>query len=316
MAKKTIFGTLAMVLALSFGLVLAGCKTDDDTNGGDTPPSGGDKTVTFTLAKVDANTFTITVDGADWKESTDGSGALLTNSSSEDNKSQAVHYVLDFSGATVTKYQGLSSISNYDAGSNYFTYSISGKVITATLIPPPGEMSNAVGFSDLSGTIKGKSTINEYNGACLVTNGGDGIGPTAGGTTTYVVKPDAGITFGGGDNNNGYTGEGATPESFNVSARGIQYSIQIRTVENFAAAITDTGAGSQTRLGFTVKVNGTSQTITEAYSESGRGRAYVCFGDGSSLTGTETVTLTYDGTGAFAGKLKIFTDKAVPWDNH
>ncbi|GHV59016.1 hypothetical protein AGMMS49579_26640 [Spirochaetia bacterium] len=50
-----LFGLIAIVAMIGIGL--AGCDPEEE------PTSG---TVTFTLAKASANSFTITVDGADW----------------------------------------------------------------------------------------------------------------------------------------------------------------------------------------------------------------------------------------------------------
>jgi hypothetical protein len=61
-SKNLLLAAMA-ALVLTFGLVVVGC---DDGKGDDDGDKG--KTVTFTLAKVDEKSFTITVDGAKWNE--------------------------------------------------------------------------------------------------------------------------------------------------------------------------------------------------------------------------------------------------------
>jgi hypothetical protein len=115
-------------------------------------------------------------------------------------------------------------------------------------------------------------------------------------------------------------GSGATVSSCMVEDNGAVYSIELRCNADFDTDIGLKGIGIGTSdtadaaKGFTVKVNGTTQTINEAYAYKLSSKAYIKFGDGSSLKGNETVTISYDGaSGAFAGKLQGFTDKNVPW---
>jgi hypothetical protein len=106
---------------------------------------------------------------------------------------------------------------------------------------------------------------------------------------------------GGGDETSGYT--------FEVSDIGSAYGITIRGV-NITTDIT----GGMT--GFTVKADGVAQTVSEAYIYGDKpDSAYLSFGDGESLTTSSVVTISYDGTGAFAGKLDTFTDKACTWSS-
>ncbi|MDR2433270.1 MAG: hypothetical protein LBD47_01710 [Treponema sp.] len=103
---------------------------------------------------------------------------------------------------------------------------------------------------------------------------------------------------------------GAGSYTFEVSDNGNAYSITIRGV-NITTDISDG------RTGFTVKVDGADQTLSEAYAyKSKSDNAYVKFGDGESLTTSSVVTISYDGTGAFAGQLDTFTDKVCTWDDH
>jgi hypothetical protein len=265
--KKKLFLVAMAACVLALGLVLIGCKSDsDDEGGGD--DTGGD-----------------IVWAGTWKQIKDANDAALGSADSH-----TINLVKD-AGYSVTGPQvgripqagknGTSWDPNATLGSDtalklensvyalYLTY----EKISATQIKITG--SNAL-INELKGIYEKQSS----------TGGGDG---------------------------GGYSGTGVTPTEFVVASSGIVYGISIRTD---AAIDSNIGTGmkdDQTKQGFIVKVNGNPEDINKVYSYSTEPKVYVQFGDGESLTGTETVTLSYDGTGAYADKLKIFTDKLVSW---
>jgi hypothetical protein len=61
--KKNLVEILVMVLV--FGMMVVGC--DDGSTNGNGSENGGGKTVTFSINKVNERTFTVTVEGAKWK---------------------------------------------------------------------------------------------------------------------------------------------------------------------------------------------------------------------------------------------------------
>ncbi|GHV58403.1 hypothetical protein AGMMS49579_25850 [Spirochaetia bacterium] len=145
---------MLLMIALSL-MVLAGCKPETD----DTEPEG--KTVTLTLAKASATSFTITVDGANW-----------TNA-----------YVADLVDFSVLTYNNAgTAMMVHDT---QFNQALSGKVVTATL---------KSAYSGLAGTLKLMSDEELTRAYGSVTTDG-GRGTSIGGTTTYVGKPAKGITF-------------------------------------------------------------------------------------------------------------------------
>jgi hypothetical protein len=83
MAKKLCVGMLVIVLA--FGITVVGCddgSTDDNDK----------KTVTFSLNKVNYRTFTVTVDGAKWKNVSHVTPSLLADS----------NFSVTFTGGTIS----------------------------------------------------------------------------------------------------------------------------------------------------------------------------------------------------------------------
>jgi hypothetical protein len=174
MMKNRIFvcGTMAMALAAVF--TFAGC--DDSL-----PEDPGPTTVTFTLAKVGTNGFSITVDGADW-EYADGD---FTNSVARD----AARKLLDFGSLSVTDNDD-NSVNNdqYDC----FDYTIAGKVITAALKSGYSSVSGTLKFPDhgLGENSRGYTNVlPEY----FWDEGADQGGGK--GYNIFIGKPETGITF-------------------------------------------------------------------------------------------------------------------------
>jgi hypothetical protein len=119
-------------------------------------------------------------------------------------------------------------------------------------------------------------------------------------------------TGGGDDGGGNTTGDDDTVASsytFTVTDTGIYYGITIRDTTITA----DITGGME---GFTVKADGTVQTLAGAYAYADSpNKAYVNFGDGTSLTTSSVVTISYDGTGPFAGQLTPFTDQVCEWES-
>jgi hypothetical protein len=150
-SKNLLLAAMA-ALVLTFGLVVVGC---DDGKGDD---DGGDKgkTVTFTMEKVDANSFTVTVAGAKWNDIITAE-FITSDDLKADNTADQVRNVFEVVKTSDT-------------------------VITATRRDTYLSVS-------ISGTIKVVAGFGYTS-----TDGGDI--PYFGGTTTYVdVTPNGGITF-------------------------------------------------------------------------------------------------------------------------
>jgi hypothetical protein len=149
-----LFGIAAIAAVIAIGL--AGCSTDD----------GGGKTVTFTLTKVSATSFSVAVEGANWTpQDTENKFDLLD--------------VLDLTGITVGSLTG--DMMGFDV-----VVSGDNKTFTATL-------PSWVASQGMSGTIIFSSDLGSVAGESMRTDGGPT--PAAGGDTTYVGKPAEGITF-------------------------------------------------------------------------------------------------------------------------
>ena len=68
--------------------------------------------------------------------------------------------------------------------------------------------------------------------------------------------------------------------------------------------------------GFTVKVNNTPVTVNSAYCYASDPKIYINFGAGGPIyTQSAVVTVSYDGTGPFAGILQKFSDKKAKWSD-
>ncbi|MDR0377813.1 MAG: hypothetical protein LBH70_08480 [Spirochaetaceae bacterium] len=107
---------------------------------------------------------------------------------------------------------------------------------------------------------------------------------------------------GGGD----YTGEGATPTGFKFRNVG---GDQISTYTD--VSLDAIASNDSTKEGFTVTVNGEPQTISVFVG----GRKLNINLKNYQFSVTDTVLISYDGTGYFAGKLKKFTDIPVTLDD-
>jgi hypothetical protein len=165
--KKSTFLSAMAAFALALGLVFAGCD----------PGNGGDETVTLTLTKLSATSFSVTVDGANWKNN-DG---LITGEATSLQLAAVALWVLDDSDFTV------------DGSNQFLEYKFNGslssdlKTITIVLDPLYGGLSGTLKFSDDLGSVAGQT------GNHGATDGG--LSPDAGGNTIYVGTPSEGISF-------------------------------------------------------------------------------------------------------------------------
>jgi hypothetical protein len=114
-------------------------------------------------------------------------------------------------------------------------------------------------------------------------------------------------TNGGGENSgdNGGGGSGLTAVSGEFNA----FVIKVHCNADFSVTIADGKAG------VTVKKNGTSIEFGTVYISSKTDYIGINFLRNEPLpSATDTITVSYDGTsGAFAGKVKAFTDFPVTW---
>jgi hypothetical protein len=97
-SKNLLLAALA-ALVLTFGLVVVGCADSNDDDGGDKG-----KTVTFTLEKVDATSFTITVDGAKWNKDIEYvPGMIMGNDFKADSQNAQPGSVFEFDKTSDTE---------------------------------------------------------------------------------------------------------------------------------------------------------------------------------------------------------------------
>jgi hypothetical protein len=175
--KLFVLGMLAMALASGLGFV--GC---DNGNGG-----GGRKIVTLTLAKLSPTSFSVTLNGANWRND----NGLITSATSSTQLGAIAGHVLDTSNCTIEMGFGIPRDSSLWALYDEFNWEVSGdlKTITATGF-------SRAAHSNLSGTL----TFVEELGAAAgqvspfgVTDGG--LPVSALGPTVYIGTPSEGITF-------------------------------------------------------------------------------------------------------------------------
>ena len=110
----------------------------------------------------------------------------------------------------------------------------------------------------------------------------------------------------GGDDDNGGGGNGG-----GITATSVKFKedkIQLNLSGN-VGSVTDEKQG----LGWTIKKNGSPITGIEVETRNPQNYLVIYFG--TTLSQTDTITVSYDGTsGTFAGKIKAFTDLAASWD--
>jgi hypothetical protein len=155
-------------IALVLGLVLAGCDTG---NGND---DGGGKTVTFTLTKLSPTSFSVKLDGANWKRYDD----LVTNEFTSAQLFNIATAVLDDSSCTINSYP-LSYFYNE------CVTKVSEDLKTITVTVPSGYT--------ILGTLKFRSHEDLGPYAEQVTDGG--ITTMSGGDTNYVGTSLEEVTF-------------------------------------------------------------------------------------------------------------------------
>jgi hypothetical protein len=128
----------------------------------------------------------------------------------------------------------------------------------------------------------------------------DTAGNPLGSITSFAVTNNVSE---GGDG-----GTGATPIEFEFTAS--QVSIRTDDTNNFPTWYSDTPADE----GFSVKVNGETASIVSVFTANGP-KVYIDAEDSNGndygFTSNHVVTVSYNGTGYFAGKLKAFTDKTA-----
>jgi hypothetical protein len=129
---------------------------------------------------------------------------------------------------------------------------------------------------------------------------------------TYTKEGSGSDDPAGGDpttpGNGGYTGEGVTPTGFESDVNDNQISTY--TTGGF---LDDIDSDDSTKKGFTVTVNGTLQTIKYVFVQGSQ--LNIDIEDYKFSTG-DTVLISYNGTGYFAGKLKMFADIPVTLGNY
>jgi hypothetical protein len=112
----------------------------------------------------------------------------------------------------------------------------------------------------------------------------------------------------GENNGDDGTGTGATPTGFEFTSS--QVSIRTDDTNNFPTWFSETPANE----GFSVEVNGETARIARVFTVNGP-KVYIDVEDSDGndygFTSNHVVTVSYNGTGYFTGKLKTFTDKTA-----